>query len=87
MHDMFIVIQDLNGVLTGTGGYPATGPPYLDGYDWTLVGQLIGNSVTLIIDYTNGYTTTLTGTVAIDWNSMGGSGTSGVATWVATRLP
>lgn len=87
MHDMFIVTQDPSGALTGTGGYPLTGPPYDPGFDWELSGQLTGNSVTLNITYTGGYTTKLTGTVAPDWNSMGGSGTSSVTTWVATRLP
>ena len=87
MHDMFIVTQDSSGVLTGTGGYPASGPPYYSGYDWTLTGQLDGNSVTLNIIYTNFYTTTLTGTVAPNWNSMSGTGTSGVTTWEATRQP
>ncbi|MBE9514359.1 MAG: hypothetical protein IMY83_04935 [Chloroflexi bacterium] len=87
MHDMFIVSQDSTGVLTGTGGYPASGPPYNTGYDWTLTGQLTGNSVTLVITYTNTYTMTLTGTVDPSWNSMSGTGTSGAYTWLATRLP
>lgn len=88
MHDMFIVSQSSSGALTGTGGYPASGPPYAAGYDWTLTGQLTGNSVTLVIIYTNAYTTTLTGTVVVpSWNSMSGTGTSGVIAWVATRLP
>jgi hypothetical protein len=86
MHDMFIETQSWTGALTGTGGYPAGGP-YLDGYDWTMTGQLTGDSVTMTITYTNGYTTTLTGTVDLDWNTMSGTGTSGVTTWVATRAP
>ena len=86
MHDMFILTQDSSGVLTGTGGYPVSGP-YNAGQDWTLTGQLTGTSVTLNITYTNGYNAVLTGTVNLDWNSMNGTGTSGVATWVATRLP
>jgi len=87
MHDMFIVSQSASGALSGTGGYPASGSPYPGGYDWTLTGQLTGNSVTLVITYANAYTTTLTGTVDSSWNSMGGTGTAGVSTWVATRLP
>ncbi len=87
MHDMFIVSQDLSGALSGTGGYPTSGPPYTPGYDWTLTGQLTGNSVSLVITYTNNYTTTLTGTVDPSWNSMNGTGTAGVVTWEATRLP
>jgi hypothetical protein len=87
MHDMFIVTQDSSGVLTGTGGYPASGPPYLEGYDWTLTGQLVGDFVTMDITYTNNYHTMLTGTVDISWDSMSGTGTSGVTSWVATRQP
>ncbi len=87
MHDMFIISQDSSGALSGTGGYPESGPPYNTGYDWTLTGQLTGTSVTMVITYTNNYTTTLTGTVDSSWNSMSGTGTAGVVTWVATRLP
>jgi len=87
MHDMFIVTQYSNGVLTGTGGYPESGPPYNVGFDWTLTGQLTGTSVTLDITYVNNYNAVLTGTVDPEWNSMGGTGTGGVVSWVATRLP
>jgi hypothetical protein len=87
MHDMVIETQSCTGALTGTGGYPAGGSPYPGGYDWTLTGQLTGDSVTMTITYTSGYTTTLTGTVDLDWNTMSGTGTAGVITWVATRVP
>jgi hypothetical protein len=83
MHDMFIQ-ESCTGALTGTGGYPAGGP-YQVGYDWTLTGQVTGDSVTMTITYTNGYTTTLTGTV-LDCNTMSGTGDAGVTTWIATRV-
>ena len=86
LHDMTITDQACNGDLTGTGGYPASGPPYESGYDWTLTGQVTGSSVTLTLLYTNGYTATITGTVASDGDSMsGGVGTGGVVDWTATR--
>ena len=88
MHDMLIESQDLSGVLTGTGGWKAGSLPYAT--TWNLTGETDGNSVEFIIiyqgPYNPGYTTTLTGTINSDWNSMSGTGTSGVSTWIATRI-
>ena len=86
MHDMIIVSQSSTGALTGTGGYPVSGPLYAYPYNWTLVGQLTGNSITMTITYQNGYTATITGTVdtSLDYMS-GGAGTGGVSSWSATR--
>jgi hypothetical protein len=85
---MFIVTQNQSGALTGTGRYP-TGGPYT--ITWVLKNSLVTGSgdVTLTLDYdSSSYEATLIGTVATDWNSMGGSGTSGgVSTWIATRIP
>lgn len=84
MHDMFIVTQDTDGSLHGTGGYPA-GNTY--SINWTLTGQLTGNGISMILDYGNGYTAVITGTVNSNWDSMsGGAGTGGVTGWSATRL-
>jgi hypothetical protein len=89
MHDMFIVTQDSNGGLTGTGRYPASGPPY--SITWVLINSLVTDSgvVTLTLDYDgSSYEATLTGTVDPDWDRMsGGLGTGGVTSWVATRQP
>lgn len=88
MHDMFILSQDQDGVLSGNGGYPESGSPYNPGFDWTLTGQLTGDQVSITISYSNGYIATITGTVAPDFSSMsGGHGTGGVVNWEATRLP
>ena len=87
MHDMFILTQNPNGTLTGTGGYPASGPPYDFGYDWTMEGTLTGNNIELIITYSNGYTATIWGTVNPLLNSMTGTGgTSGVTGWSAAKI-
>ncbi|MFC1916132.1 hypothetical protein ACFLW4_05525 [Chloroflexota bacterium] len=89
MHDMFIVTQSSTGELSGTGGYQAGQTVYEQ--EWVLTGQVDGTTVTIIITYLAGprhpYTTTLTGTIDSDWNSMDGTGTSGVSTWLATRVP
>lgn len=89
MHDMFIVIQDSSGVLTGTGGYPASVSPY--SITWVLINSSVTDSgdVVLTLDYDgSSYEATLTGTVDPDWDRMsGGLGTGGVTSWVATRQP
>jgi len=92
MHDMIIMTQDpITGVLTGTGGYPASDePPYNFPYNWTMTGNLsVGNIITMTITYQNGYTATISGPVnTTTWNSMsGGAGTGGVTSWSATRTP
>jgi len=88
LHDMFILSVDSSGNITGTGGYPSSGPPYLPGFDWTLTGTITGTSISMALLYQNTYTATITGTVAGDWNSMsGGAGTGGVTDWTATRVP
>jgi len=83
VHDMFISTQSPTGAITGTGGYPVTGPPYTPGYDWTLVGQITGTDVTFTVTYSNGYTATLIGKVGLDGNM---SGTLPL-NWTATRVP
>jgi hypothetical protein len=83
VHDMFISTQSPTGALTGTGGYPMTGPPYWPGYDWTLIGQITGFDVTFTVTYSGGYTATLIGEVGIDGNM---SGMVPLA-WTATRVP
>ena len=84
---MFINEQSPTGALSGTGGYPVTGPPYRSGYDWTLIGQLTGYSVSMTITYTNNDQATITGIISLDGNSIiGGAGTGGVQNWVATRV-
>lgn len=89
MHDMLIVTQSATGELTGYGGYPAgSGPPYPYPYNWTLTGQITGNSVTMTLDYQSPYQAIITGTVDSSWDSMsGGAGTGGVVNWEATRVP
>ena len=89
MHDMFILTQDENGNITGKGGYPAgTGPDYSWPYNWEVTGKITGNAITMTIEYENGYTAKMDGTIALDWNSMGGgAGTGGVTSWTATRVP
>lgn len=87
LHDMFVITQDETGALSGTGGYPSTGPPYYTGYDWTLTGHITGTTVAMTITYANYYVATISGPIASDWNSMsGGAGTGGVTDWSATRI-
>ncbi len=87
IHDMFISTQSPGGAITGTGGYPWSGPPYEPGYDWTLVGQITGTDVTFTVTYSNGYTATVTGTIGPDGNMSGDAGTGGVTNWRAVRVP
>lgn len=86
-HDMFITDVSSSGAITGYGGYPTgEGPSYPYPYNWTLVGQITGSTVTMTLSYQNSYTATITGSIASDWNSMsGGAGTGGVDNWSATR--
>lgn len=88
LHDMVIAVQDVNGVLTGFGGYQTgQGPVYPYPYNWTLAGQITGNDISITVLYQNGYTATLTGTVDPTWKIMsGGAGTGGVTDWSATKL-
>lgn len=87
LHDMVIVTQNPDGTISGTGGYPSTGPPYDEGYDWTLTGKVTGDQIEMTIVYTNGYTATISGTIDPSWNSMGGgAGNGGVTEWTATRV-
>ncbi len=86
MHDMLIT-ETVGGVLSGSGGYPAGGAPYAYPYNWTLAGQVTGSAVSMTITYQNGYTATISGTVAPSHDSMsGGAGTGGVTDWSATRV-
>lgn len=90
VHDMFIDTLSTSGAITGHGGYPANSgwiyPNYPYPYNWTMTGTLSGNTITMIITYQdNVYTSTITGTINSSWNSMSGTGTSGVISWTATR--
>jgi hypothetical protein len=87
IHDMFISTQSPSGTITGTGGYPWSGPPYYAGFDWTLVGQITGTDVTFTVTYSNAYTAILTGTIGPDGSMSGGAGTGGVVNWRAVQVP
>lgn len=88
LHDMYILTQNPDGTLMGTGGYQAgSGPVYPYPYNWSLTGNLTGNSINMSITYQNGYNAILTGTVNSMFNFMsGGAGTGGVVNWSATRI-
>ena len=90
-HDMSITIQDPPGSsFSGTGGYPDSGPPYDAGKDWTLVGTVSDDDVSMTITYSNGYEAYLMGTVA-DGNTMSGNWEDNQdptqsGTWTATLV-
>jgi len=89
IHDMTIATQ-ADGTFSGTGGYPATGPPY--SHPWTLTGTISDNDVTFTIIYVSpapnpGYTVWAAGEVAPD-GTMSGTAVSSIGqhfTWTATR--
>ena len=83
VHDMVISTQSPTGAITGTGGYPWVGPPYLLGYDWTLIGQVTGTDVTFTVTYSNAYTATLVGKIGPDGNMSG----TMPWPWTAYRAP
>ena len=81
-HDMTVIAQS-DGVLTGTGGYPAGGSHT---HKWTMNGLVSGSLVTLNIAYQTGnpgYTLVASGTIAAD-GTMSGLWTSNASqsgTW------
>lgn len=70
-HEISITSQE-DGVLTGTGGYPDTGPPY--SHEEEITGTLDGNTITLHSLYTTtnaGYVYDVTITIAPDGTMTG----------------
>jgi hypothetical protein len=86
-HDMVITVHDAGGNLTGTGGYPASGP-YT--HEWVLTGTVVGNNVNITITYLTenpGYQVFMTGVVS-NCDAMAGTMTTSAlqsGTWAAFR--
>jgi len=71
-HDVVISGQS-SGILTGTGGYPISGPPYNYPYNETITGMIdvMSGAVTIHSDYQNSYWYVATGTIASDGTMSG----------------
>ena len=92
IHDMTVT----DNAFTGTGGYPASGPPY--SITWTVAGTINGNNIEMTINYdSSSYYVDVVGTIASDgtmsgtWGNLGQSGTwcssSGNAVMVGNGWP
>lgn len=80
VHDIEITTQNPDGTFIGTGGYPAgQGPDYTDPGETPEIisGQVVGNNITFTTTYSGpynqGYTVTVTGTIAPDGSISGTS--------------
>jgi len=71
-HDV-VIINQIGGVLTGTGGYPISGPPYNYPYNETITGTIdfMSGDVFIRSDYENSYWYEATGTIASDGTMSG----------------
>jgi len=72
-HDFVFSAVQSGGEFTGTGGYPATGPPYT--YTETVGGTVTGNTIDFVSTYNTGYWWHAVGTIAPD-GTMSGTWTS-----------
>jgi hypothetical protein len=71
-HDIIIDAQS-DGTFTGTGGYPAGGPPYIYPYNEVITGTIdvMTGDITLHSDYESSYYYDATGTIAADGTMSG----------------
>lgn len=75
-HDIIINVQS-DGTFSGTGGYPASGPPYSITETITGTINVMTGAVTLHSVYNNGYWYDATGTIASDGTMSGTWGNTG----------
>lgn len=75
-HDITVTVQS-DGMFSGTGGYPASGPPYSIIENVTGTIDVITGYVTLHSVYTNGYWYDAVGTIASDGTMSGTWGNTG----------
>jgi len=69
-HDIIITVQS-DGTFTGTGGYPASGPPYSITETVTGTIDVMSGAVTIHSLYNTGYTYDAIGTIAPDGTMSG----------------
>jgi len=69
-HDITILVQS-DGIFSGTGGYPASGPPYSITETVTGTINVMTGAVTLHSVYNNGYWYDAVGTIASDGTMSG----------------
>ena len=82
-HDFTFTAVQTGGTFEGTGGYPASGPPYV--YTETVTGTVTGNTIDFVSTYNTGYWWHAVGTIAPD-GTMSGTWTSSTGqagTWAS----
>ncbi|MBN1367672.1 MAG: hypothetical protein JW967_07080 [Dehalococcoidales bacterium] len=75
-HD-YTITQHADGTFSGTGGYPASGPPYSITETVTGTIDVMNGNITFHSDYNNGYWYDAIGTIAADGTISGTWGNNG----------